>query len=389
MTRINVLLNFLRRRPLLTVLFLAFNLPLAIIIVRNNNDLQGLGDEFDTNFGIDCDEVQKILKGEIKDKQIVDVKFELSTDYLFGPKNKSSEVMHFRPVLNCLAPDDPHVVEVIRNEFILPPAPYDLPYNLVKPKSSEMSIFDDEKIILKNANENKGVVSLPVATAQAIDVMEVVFGDQRNGFFIEAGAADCEDSVTLPLERFYNWTGLLVEAVPKFFSDCKKKNRKAKLINTCVATQNHPHFVDFDTASAGNFVSKTGEDTFVMAGISQSSTSIQKRKMQCMPLYSLILALGSPTVNLLVLDIEGFELATLRTVPWDKVDIQVLSVETDLAGKFMEGSPEDIFKLMEDAGYERFVHRDNLNERTGRIQNHLFVRKDIVKKYHVVKPSWS
>ena len=60
--------------------------------------------------------------------------------------------------------------------------------------------------------------------------------------------------------------------------------------------------------------------------------------MQCFPLYSLLLALGNPTVNLFVLDIEGFELAVLESIPWDKVDIEVLDVETDLAGIFQKGT---------------------------------------------------
>ncbi len=45
--------------------------------------------------------------------------------------------------------------------------------------------------------------------------------------------------------------------------------------------------------------------------------------MQCFPLYSLLLSLGSPRVNLLVLDVEGAETLILRTVPWDLVDIEV------------------------------------------------------------------
>ena len=60
--------------------------------------------------------------------------------------------------------------------------------------------------------------------------------------------------------------------------------------------------------------------------------------MQCFPLYSILLAMGNPTVNLFILDIEGFELAVLETIPWDKVDIEVLDVETNLAGIFQKGN---------------------------------------------------
>ena len=50
------------------------------------------------------------------------------------------------------------------------------------------------------------------------------------------------------------------------------------------------------------------------------------------------MAVGNPTVNLFVLDIEGYELAVLESIPWDKVDIEVLDIETDLAGLFQKGN---------------------------------------------------
>ena len=48
--------------------------------------------------------------------------------------------------------------------------------------------------------------------------------------------------------------------------------------------------------------------------------------MQCFPLLSILTALDSPTVNLFILDIEGYELAVLRALPWDKLDIEVDSI---------------------------------------------------------------
>ena len=45
--------------------------------------------------------------------------------------------------------------------------------------------------------------------------------------------------------------------------------------------------------------------------------------VQCFPLYSILLALNRTTVDFFSLDVEGFELDVLRTIPWDKVDIKV------------------------------------------------------------------
>ena len=47
----------------------------------------------------------------------------------------------------------------------------------------------------------------------------------------------------------------------------------------------------------------------------------------------------------------------LRTLPWARVDIELVSVETDLAGRVMEGSRGDIIQYMRDQGYiHRWVH---------------------------------
>ena len=76
-------------------------------------------------------------------------------------------------------------------------------------------------------------------------------------------------------------------------------------------------------------------------------------EMQCFPLHSLLLAAAGAgvTVNYLSLDIEGAELAVLRTIPWTQVDIEVLTVETEHAGVLFPGSKQDIRQYLAHRGY--------------------------------------
>lgn len=70
---------------------------------------------------------------------------------------------------------------------------------------------------------------------------------QENGFFIECGALDGETrSNTLYMERFLNWTGLLIEADPLNFSKMIRKNRKAWLSPSCLSKTPHPQVVSFN-----------------------------------------------------------------------------------------------------------------------------------------------
>jgi len=78
--------------------------------------------------------------------------------------------------------------------------------------------------------------------------------------------------------------------------------------------------------------------------------------VQCFPLYSVLLALDNPKVDYFSLDIEGAEIPVLTTIPFDKVDISLISVESNHLGDVFDGNVEDLTRLMEDGGYE---YREN------------------------------
>ena len=50
-------------------------------------------------------------------------------------------------------------------------------------------------------------------------------------------------------------------------------------------------------------------------------------KVQCFPFYSILLALNRTDVDYLSLDIEGDELKVLKTIPFEKVEFKIMTVE--------------------------------------------------------------
>merc|ERR1719245_2144987 len=78
-------------------------------------------------------------------------------------------------------------------------------------------------------------------------------------------------------------------------------------------------------------------------------------RIQCFPVYTVLLALGNPTVHYFSLDIEGAELQVLRTIPFDKVDIKILDIEMNHVGQIFEGSATDLRRHLEKSGYEAFM----------------------------------
>jgi len=164
--------------------------------------------------------------------------------------------------------------------------------------------------------------------------VEALLGGMKGGFFLECGAADGETlSNTLLLEMKYNWTGVLIEANPSTYQGIRDRHRNVYSLNVCLSPSPHPLSLQF-TVVEDNLRSKLGE-----VGLGDVTVT------QCLPLYTVLLAIGNPTVHYLSLDVEGAEQSVLSSVPWDKVDIKVMTVETS------HSSRPGIKELMERAGY--------------------------------------
>ena len=75
----------------------------------------------------------------------------------------------------------------------------------------------------------------------------------------------------------------------------------------------------------------------------------------------------------------------LKTIPWDKVDIEVLSVETNLAGQVTEGTRQEIISFMEAQGYNHRRHLTGLGYRGIGVKDDLFIRQDILPSLNMMK----
>jgi hypothetical protein len=47
-------------------------------------------------------------------------------------------------------------------------------------------------------------------------------------------------------------------------------------------------------------------------------------KVQCFPLYSILLAVGRTHIDYFGLDVEGSEYKILKTIPWHKINVKVI-----------------------------------------------------------------
>ncbi|XP_068965378.1 uncharacterized protein [Bombus flavifrons] len=187
-----------------------------------------------------------------------------------------------------------------------------------------------------------------------------IFKDKKNGFFVECGAYDGETrSNTLVLERYLDWNGLLVEADPLNFSKMLRKNRKAYLTPTCLATEPFPSVNSFLMAdNVGRLHEPNASDSHLpnSPDVAHSGVHIS---VQCFPFIDLMAALNVTTVNYFSLDIEGHELQVLKTIPFDMINIETLSVEFS----HVEEGKKELIGFMESKGYYVYsmvIRSDNL-----------------------------
>ena len=93
--------------------------------------------------------------------------------------------------------------------------------------------------------------------------------------------------------------------------------------------------------------------------------------MTCIPLMTIIEAYGKSVIDYLSLDIEGAELQVLQTLDFEKIDIKIISIETNKIGKVFDGSLTQLDYLLRRHNYIKYAQL--------RIDA-LYVKNDILDK---------
>ncbi|XP_060601227.1 protein Star-like isoform X1 [Ruditapes philippinarum] len=241
--------------------------------------------------------------------------------------------------------DDPRLIKLIRDYYIEPPSK--TPYNLTNPEQLEFS------------NGQTPFVD------SRLNYME-------GGFYIECGALTGEKgSNTLFLEKVRKWNGLLIEADPENFKVLKTKNRKAFTMHACLNTKPYPAVMTFNKAfNRGRVVHNQEAKNW----IKRHNITKDEVLVQCFPLYSILLALGQVNVDFLSLDVEGDELNVLKTIPWDKVYMKMLTVEY----VHEIGSSGELKKYVEKQGYDSLLQ---VSKGGGGVNDIIFRKKGLTHKY--------
>jgi len=192
--------------------------------------------------------------------------------------------------------------------------------------------------------------------------------NRNGGFFVEAGGADgFTQSNTYYLERFRGWHGILVEPMSEMAAEARRNRPNAQLFECAlVPLGHHAHEIDMEFgdlfSSVRGLHGKDGE--WVQGGLVLGWRDYRIQRVPARPLSELLDDVGATSVDLLSLDVEGFEADVLRgldlarhaplwiLVEMHDLDAQRPLVESVLGERYIEHgllSPLDVLYRRADA----------------------------------------
>ncbi len=159
-------------------------------------------------------------------------------------------------------------------------------------------------------------------------VIEDVFNYERDGFFVDLGAADGKNiSNTYLLEKELGWNGICIEANPNMFKNLKM-HRNCILVKTCIDQTNHE--VDFrvDNKLHGGIVAEDTDNRSSLFKFDRNTKKITLLSFQTKTLEQVLDENNAPSViDYLSLDVEGAETRIMKNFPFDRYTFLAMTIE--------------------------------------------------------------
>ena len=139
------------------------------------------------------------------------------------------------------------------------------------------------------------------------------------GVFVEMGAFNgVTFSNTLALEHCLGWTGLLIEANPENYEQCRRNRPCVPVHHGGACMPPKRHILIEKHRGGSSQVRNSSVDPALVVPV------------PCRPMSEILRKHGLTRINFFSLDVEGSELEVLKTVDWGSVAIDVLIVETTM-----------------------------------------------------------
>jgi FkbM family methyltransferase len=151
------------------------------------------------------------------------------------------------------------------------------------------------------------------------------FFDRRtDGFFVEVGANDPQNSSQTWFLESKGWRGLLVEPLSRFYEALRAARPRSQVFQVACGAPGHP-------PTAELFVGENSEHSSLRQNAVDADTRyVQKETVRVLTLDEVIEEAGSPRLDFVSIDVEGLQLEVLRGFDLARHRPRLLFVEDHL-----------------------------------------------------------
>jgi FkbM family methyltransferase len=208
------------------------------------------------------------------------------------------------------------------------------PYRFAPVRRRMLSMRRARSRARRRAAEGRGDRSLSAPSLYGMADALDRYLPEDGGYFVEAGANDGFDqSNTYHLERFRGWRGLLVEPVPELYHEAALERQGASVVNCALVSADHDgspvtmRYGGLMSIVAGSRGDDADERAYIAPAFALGLEEEYTFSVPARTLSSLLDESGAPEVDLLSLDVEGFEAQALSGLDLDRHAPRFILVE--------------------------------------------------------------
>lgn len=156
----------------------------------------------------------------------------------------------------------------------------------------------------------------------------------KNGFFVEAGANDgVKQSNTYYFEKYLGWKGLLIEPIPEIFERCRKNRPNSLTENYALVAPDYPNntiimrYSNLMSVVKGGMRTKEDEDKHIENGCRLKNLKTYEVNVPASTLTAILDKNSVKKIDLLSLDVEGYELPALQGLDYNRYRPTYILVE--------------------------------------------------------------